>query len=428
MIRFVADVRPFRGLRYSPALDLAKALCPPFDTISPQEQKALHDLSPHNAVRIELALGEGDDRYRAAAAALRQWRAEGALQQEPTPCFYVYDQRFEHGGRTHVRRAIFVRLRLEPWGNGVLPHEHTFGGPKEDRLRLLRATRLNASPVFLIYRDRAGEVAALLAQAASRPPEAAFVTPDGQRHELRVMRDEVEIAALQRALAAETLYVADGHHRYETALGYRDECRAAVRSWTGQEPENFVLAALSAASDPGLLVLPIHRLTTAGAPLAQALARLSPLFDVVAGLSPEQVAQRMAGGGVAAFGLAAAEAVGLHLLTLRDKGAVDAVLPQERSTRWRELEYAIANYAILRYGLGLQEAEMSDYKTLGFTENADEAVAAVRHGRARYAVLMRPVPVARILDVADAGERMPQKSTFFYPKVPTGLVFNPLED
>lgn len=428
MIRLVVDVRPFRALRYSRALDLAEVLCPPFDTISPQEQKALHDLSPYNAVRIELALGEGDERYRSAAAALRRWRAEGVLEQEPNPCFYLYDQRFEHGGRTYVRRAIFARLRLEPWGDGVLPHEHTFGGPKEDRLRLLRATRLNASPVFLIYRDRAGEVGSVLARAASRPPEAAFVTSDGQGHELRVMRDEAEITALQGALAAETLYVADGHHRYETALGYRDECRAAKASWTGREPENFVLAALSAASDPGLLVLPIHRVTTAGPPLAQALARLGPLFDVVADLSLELVAQRLAGVGVAAFGLAAAEAAGLHLLTLGDKAAVDAVLPQERSTRWRELDYAIANYAILRYGLGLTEAEMSDYKTLWFTEDAGEAVGAVREGRARYAVLMRPVPVAQILDVADAGERMPQKSTFFFPKVPTGLVFNSLED
>lgn len=428
MIRHVADVRPFRALRYSPSLSLSSLLCPPFDTISPEQQQALYELSPHNAVRIELALGDGGDRYQAAAAALAQWRAEGVLTRDDAPCFYAYEQRFPHGGRRYTRRVLFARLRLEAWGQGVLPHEHTFGGPKEDRLKLLRVTRLNASPVFLIYRDQRQEVGELVDQAVSRQPDALFSTADGQEHSLWIISDGPTVEALRRAFTSETLYVADGHHRYETALAYRDEVRASAGKWTGDEPENFALAALSSARDPGLLVLPIHRVTTAGAPLDEAMARLSPMFQTERCSSLSEMLSRLGSLPGPAVGLAAKDDGGLYLLGARPGPALDAVLPRGCSPQWRALDYSVANYAVLHHGLGLSSAEMSDYKTLWFTEDAHEALAAVKEGRARYAVIMRPVGVTLILDLADLGERMPQKSTFFYPKVPTGLVFNPLED
>ncbi len=424
----MADVRPFRALRYAPELDLATAVCPPFDTISPEQQRALHDLSPCNAVRIELAFDSDGDRYWTAAAALQRFRDDGTLRRDSSPCFYLYDQTFERDGRTHTRRILFARLRLEPWGGAVLPHEQTFGGPKADRLKLLRATRLNASPVFLVYRDAERRIGAILARAGERPPDAQFTTPDGQQHTLRLIDDPEDTNALSQAFRAETLCVADGHHRYETALGYRDERRSAAATWTGDEPENFALIALSAASDPGLLVLPIHRVTNAAAPLDEALGRLRPLFDIETIPSLASLESRLAGAKSPAFGLAAAESPDLHLLTVREAAAVDALLPQDRSPEWRGLDYAIANYAVLRHALGLTDAQMSGYGTLWFTEDAGEAVRTVRSGKAHYAVLLHPVAVTRVLDLAAAGERMPQKSTFFYPKVPTGLVFNPLED
>ncbi len=428
MIRHVADVLPFRALRYAPTLRLPELLCPPFDTISPEQQQVLHQLSPYNAVRIELALGDGDERYRAAAAALRQWRAEGILVRDSAPCFYLYEQRFSYGARHYARRLLFARLRLEPWGRGILPHEHTFGAPKEDRLKLLRATRLNASPVFLIYRDRRKEIGRLLDQAASREADARFATTDGQEHSLWVISDGPTLEPVREAFGSETLYVADGHHRYETALAFRDEAQAGATGWTGEEPENFALAALSCASDPGLLVLPIHRVTASGAPLSEAMERLRPLFQIERRPSLSDLLPRLTSCPGPALGLAAADDGGFYLLAAQPGPGLDAVLPPECSPQWRALDYSIANHAVLRHALGLSPAEMSDYSRLWFTEDAQEAAAAVRGGHARYALIMRPVPVDRILDLADSGERMPQKSTFFYPKVPTGLVFNPLEE
>ncbi len=424
----MADVLPFRALRYAPNLRLPDLLCPPFDTISPEQQQALHQRSPYNAVRIELALGDGDERYRAASAALRQWRSEGILLRDSDPCFYLYEQGFAHNQQRYARRVLFARLRLEPWGRSVLPHEHTFGGPKEDRLKLLRAIRLNTSPVFLVYRDRRGEIGPLLDQAASRKPDARFNTADGQDHALWIISDGSAVQPLRQAFGPETLYVADGHHRYETALAYRDEVCAAANGWTGEEPENFALAALSWANDAGLLVLPIHRVTASGAPLSEAMERLRPLFQIEQRSSLSELLSRLAATPGPALGLATADDGELYLLAARTGPELDAVLPAECSPQWRALDYSIANYAVLRYGLALSPAEMSDYSRLWFTEDAEEAVASVRDGRARYALIMRPVPVGRILDLADSGERMPQKSTFFYPKVPTGLVFNPLEE
>jgi uncharacterized protein (DUF1015 family) len=425
----MADVRPFRALRYAPDLDLAAAICPPFDTISPEKQRALHERAPYNAVRIELAEDADGRRYERAAETLSGWRQAGTLRKDDPAGFYLYRQRFSHGGRDYSRSLLFARLRLEPWDKGiVLPHEQTFGGPKADRLKLLRATHLNASPVFLFYRDPGHEIADLL-QGAQGETVADFSADDGQHHTLARIAGTPDARSITEAFRARVLYIADGHHRYETALGYRDEVRGQASHWTGEEAENFAMAALVAEDDPGLLVLPIHRVTSVGSPLEQALHTLRPLFDIEGTSAGADALQRvLAGRGVGTFALVTAEAPETMLLSARDARAVDRLLPQDRSPEWRRLDYAIANYALLRHGLGLSEPQMSDYNTLWFTEDAGEAVRAVRSGKARYAVIVNPVPVAKVLDVADAGERMPQKSTFFYPKVPTGLVFNPLED
>jgi len=426
----MADVRPFRALRYAPGLDLSNAISPPFDIISPDQQRALHERSPYNAVRVELAYDGNGGRYERASESLLRWREDGTLLRDETPAFYLYDQQFEHDGIPYRRRLILARLRLEPWDRGiVLPHEQTFGAPKEDRLRLLRAIRTNTSPVFLIYRDHDRQIEASLDHLASTAPVAEFIGDDGQTHTLRRIDDPRAVEALTNSFEIETLYIADGHHRYETALAYREERRAAAVEWTGDEPENFALVALASAADPGLLVLPIHRVTAAGIPLTEALNRIDGLFAVEKQPSLEALETRLgAARGATAFGLVSADSEELYLVSVSDPLAVDELLPQDRSTAWRSLAYAIANHVILGHILGLQESQMSDYNSLWFTEDAAEALRDVRGARARYALLMNPVPVTRVLDVADSGERMPQKSTFFYPKVPTGLVFNPLED
>jgi uncharacterized protein (DUF1015 family) len=426
----MADVRPFRAVRFNPELDMATAVSPPFDTIPPQLQRELYERSPHNAVRIELAEGEGDARYENAARTLREWLVDGTLRRDGMPAFYLLQQRFPYGDRVYTRTLLFGRLRAVPWAVGhVLPHEQTFPKHKNDRLRLMRAAHVNASPVFLFYRDNPLIESQLKLAEVTNVPIADFDTVDGQHYRLFRVDAPIDVAALQKYLADETLYVADGHHRYETALNYRDEVKSQREGWTGDEPENFALVGLVAADDPGLLVLPTHRVTSADVPWAQVSSQLEAFFDVepfdgdVEALTVELAARH-----VSALGFAAKEGDTLYVLTPKETHVIDHLLPQDRSPAWRALDYAICDHVVLRHCIGLSDEQTKDQSVLWFTEDAEVAVRQVRKEQARYAVILNPVPVSRVLELADAGERMPQKSTFFYPKVPAGVVFNLLED
>jgi uncharacterized protein (DUF1015 family) len=425
----LADFQPLEAIRYAPDIDLRRVICPPFDTISPEEQGRLYKLSPHNAVRLELSKGDGDP-YQAAAKTLRQWLNRGTLIRDEAPAFYVYQQEFRHGGETRRRRVLFGRLRLEPWDEGTVhPHEQTFKAPKEDRLRLLRSLRLNTSPIFLVCPDSQQQVAPLAARAVSDRPSVEFTDDDGLSHALWRIDDLHLATAIARALERERLYVADGHHRYETALAYRDErLGGSTAVPSGDEPENFVLAALVAADDPGLLVLPIHRLVDVDVSLERVLDSLVSLFQVETRPSLADLLRDMQDRGrtVSSFGLVAAEAPDFYLLTLLDPEAAERYLPGERSPIWRHLDAAIAAHVILRRALGLSDAQMEDIRTVWYEEDAEAVEAEVRRGRARYGLVLNPTSPRRILAVADSRERMPQKSTFFYPKLPTGLLFYPL--
>ncbi|MEX1193733.1 MAG: DUF1015 domain-containing protein [Dehalococcoidia bacterium] len=426
----MADVRPFRALRYDPQLDLATIVCPPFDTISPELQRELHKRSPYNAVHIELALDDDGGRYDNAARALRQFIDESVLRRDSLPAFYLLQQTFPYGESTFSRTLLFATLRVVPWTDGgVLPHEQTFPKHKADRLELMRAAHINGSPVFLFYRDDDRRVRDLLTEGEHQQiPLTEFEAADGQHHRLVRIDEAGIVAEIERTFAERTLYIADGHHRFETALMYRDEVCAKATSWTGDEPENFALVGLVSVDDPGLLVLPTHRLSASAAPWEEVQARLEPMFsfEPFAGDAGSLMQTIEAAEGDAAFGLAVADA-GLFVVTVRDTASVDALLPQDRTPEWRALDYALANHAIMGYGLGLSGEQMKDQSVVWFTEDAAHAVRQVDDGTARYAVLVRPVSAHRVLELADSGERMPQKSTFFYPKVPTGLVFNLLE-
>ena len=421
----MADVRPLPALRYGSDIDLHRVICPPFDTISPEEQRRLYRLEPRNAVRLELP--KGGDPYKAAAKTLRQWLKKGTLIHEETPAFYVYEQAFHHAGESYRRRVLFGRLRVEPWDTGVvLPHERTFSAPKEDRLNLLRTLRLNTSPVFLMYPDSQHQVAPLIARAMSLPPDVKFAH-DGLEDRLWRIDDPLTTAAISRGLQSEKLYVADGHHRYETALAYSEERLAGVPR-SGDAPEEFALVALAAVDDPGLLVLPIHRLVDLDLPLVDAFDALSPLFEIEPRPSLVDLLHVMADRGriVNCFGLIAAESPDFYLLTMVDSDAAAPYLPSGRSPAWRRLDAAIATHVILRHGLGLSDTQMEDTRTVWFSEDAEAAETVVRKRRARFALLLNPISPRHVLAIADRGERMPQKSTFFYPKIPTGLLFNPL--
>jgi uncharacterized protein (DUF1015 family) len=435
----VADVRPFRALRYDPAIagDPSRLIAPPYDVIGPEEQRRLYAASPYNIVRLECGEDRpgdapGHDRYARAAAELRRWREEGVLVLDERPRLYLYEQEFIHEGPRR-RRALLAIVRLEPWERGViLPHERTLPKPKEDRLRLLRSVRANVSPVFGLYRDR-GALGELI--ASEGPPLLEATTPDGQRHRLLSVSPERE-RAIAAAFGPRSIYIADGHHRYETALAYRDERRALAEHWTGEEPENFVLMALVAADDPGLVVLPTHRLVHPPVVPHDLVPRLSRFFDIEDvtpkswdGTALLRLLARLAAAGreTVAFGALGLEEQRYHLLLLTSFEAVEPLLPPDKPSVWRRLDAAVLQHVVLKACLGIDESAVAAGHVVTYTEDAEQARLAVEHGRARLAFLLNPPPVEQILAVADTGERMPQKSTYFYPKLATGLALYPFE-
>jgi uncharacterized protein (DUF1015 family) len=440
----LAEIRPFRALRYQAGQvdDLARVIAPPYDIISPDEQRALHARSPHNIVRLEYGETHADDseannRYTRAAATLAEWLASGVLAQDDRPAFYVYDQEFELGGRHYCRRALLARLHLEDWAQGAIrPHEDTTARPKEDRLRLLRACRANFSPVLAFYRDPQAVVSRALREATSGRSPLAVAEGATERHTLWALSEEKVQRWLEQQLAPATLYIADGHHRYETALAYRDERQAAAASWTGQEAENFVLAGLTAAEDPGLLVLPIHRLVHLPRADDSMLERLRQHLAVEevtpaqtqGGAAPHRLLELIAerGRSASAFGLCW-PGKRFFLLTVDDPQGLVAHFCPECPVQWRDLDVIVLEIALLQNILGIERKPVEEGGAVAIEPDALEACKQVQAAHYSAAFLLNPVPVEKVMAVADAGQRMPRKSTFFHPKLATGLVINRLD-
>lgn len=440
------QVSPFRALRYDAQAvgDLALVVAPPYDVISRELQQRLLDRHPANVVRLDLPAGESgadpDDRYRQAARSLASWRSGGILHRDPRPGLYVYEQTYRIPGSSVERsqRGIFCRLRLEPFGpdGGILPHERTMSGPKEDRYRLLRATSVNTSPVVALFDDPSGRTAALLAEVVETAPLADFVDDDGVRHRLWAVVDAsspgdaagpvAEIAALA---GAGPITIADGHHRYETALRYRDERRSGVSS-NDEAPYDDLLALLIESGGQELTVLPTHRIVRGlGEDGVVAFCRRLPeLFDVEAGVGRD--ALRAAFGpegwtaGSGRFGLWTR--TGGFILRARE-GAFDQWLPAGGEAV-RSLDVVRAGIALERLA-GIDSATVTGGERLGYSHDAADTLDAVdaRRDGADAALLLDPTPVDSVISVAAAGDVMPQKSTYFYPKALTGLVINPHE-
>ena len=437
----MADVRPFPAIRYAPGEDLAAVVTPPYDVISPAAQARYYERSPHNIIRLELGRAESADDelnnvYTRAAATFAEWRLHDLLRQD-APALYLYEQRFAVEGKHYQRTSLLARVRLELWEAGViLPHERTMSKPKEDRLRLMRATAANLSPLMALYDDPQGALAALLAPVRAMPPDADFVDEARESHRLWVLRD----AALAEQIAAfyreRQLYIADGHHRYETCLAYRDE-QAALRKETlpPDDALNFTLMALSAVEDPGLVVLPTHRmLRDLDAMHLSALdERLRRSFDardlgtIEAEAALAALAQQTIAGNTT---FALVQPDGVRLLVLNDSGreAMERLGGEyaSASPAWRALDLATLHALVLDEALGITPEMVRAGEHVSYTRDAAEADAAVREARADAALLVAPTPPAAIRDVARAGDRMPQKSTYFYPKLITGLTINPL--
>jgi uncharacterized protein (DUF1015 family) len=451
----MADVRPLPGIRYAPETDLAAVVTPPYDVISPEAQARYYDRDPHNVIRLELGREErGDDeldnRYTRAALTFAEWRLNGVLLRD-APALYVYEQRFfsPTGRGERVRRGLFARVRVEPWEAGVvLPHERTLAKPKDDRLKLTRATAATLSPIMALYDDPAAEVAAILTKVMRRKPEVAFADEAGEGHRLWPVRDAATIARVARLFRDRQLYIADGHHRYETALAYREELRETRRALSPDDPANFTLMALCPIEDNGLVVLPTHRivrgvvaerLTLLPGELA-GYFEMTPLGDHggLGTLDPEQtlaaLEQAGEGGQRVAFVMLTPDGAYLLRQTAGGVAAMDGLDPARggngvgSSVAWRRLDVAALHELALARALGINEEAVRGGEHVTYTRDAKVAIEAVRTGEngAQLAFLLNPTPPTAIRDVARAGDRMPQKSTYFYPKLITGLLINPI--
>lgn len=435
-------LRPFRALRYDRATvgDPALVVAPPYDVIGPAEQGRLLARHPANVVRLDLPQedpgDQPDDRYRRAARTLAAWRSDGTLHKDPHPSIYVYEQTYRVPGTQTERtqRGFFGRLRLEPFGEGsrILPHERTLAGPREDRYKLLRATGVNTSPIVALYKDPDHAADRAFTALTAGPPDLDVIDDDGVRHRSWAVAADGEAAptvdALISAAGAGTITIADGHHRYETALRYRDERRMS-RSCEEDPAFDYVLTLfLDAASQP-LTVLPTHRIVRGlgDAGVDSLLVRLDELFDVRRDVGADELRSHFGAaertGGAGRIGLWTRS--GGALLDAR-RDAFEPFLP-DGGLALRSLDVTLLGAALEQ--LAGIDAEAVAAGRIAYTKSVSEALDAVDAGldSADAAFLLEPTPVTSVLGVAADGDVMPQKSTYFYPKALTGLVINPHE-
>jgi uncharacterized protein (DUF1015 family) len=434
----VTEVRAFHGVRYNERFNdaIGLLLAPPYDVLSPHLIERLRERHPDNMVHLEHIEPEpGEDPHQHAAHLYREWRKRGILARDNQSAFYRYDHTFTANEQRLTRTGILAAVRLAHWSERrVLPHEATFPQPRIERLRRLRAVRANLSPLYLLTRDPHGRFRDALAMASERPPDVVGVDPDGEEHRLTLLTDPQTRTRLGAILADQPLYVADGHHRYEAALAYRDERRAMSGQAHEADPDGpaafeYVMALVCAADDPGVLVLPTHLLVfDLPAFEPEAIRRaMQGFFELehlpVDGIDDAAVADLVTEGRTICLAQFAGED-GLWRVRRRQTDPHEALMPNDHNPVWRRLSVAIVGSAIIEGVLGIA----ADRRPLHVAYAHDAATArdGLAEKRAQIAFFLPASSVDELMAVADAGEIMPPKSTYFWPKVPAGLAIHDL--
>ena len=416
----MAEIRPLRALHYDPARDpLQDVVAPPYDVIDDEQRAALAARSPHNVVEIDLP--QGDEPYSTAAETFARWRQEGVLRHDDTEALWVLTQEYDApDGERRTRSGFFARVRVEDYGPGrIRPHERTHPGPKEDRLRLTRATKANLSPIFSLYSDPDRAAWNALAPALDTPPFGETTDDDGTLNRLWRVADPNTIDAVTTSLQDAELLIADGHHRYETARVYADEIG-------GEGAHRYVLMCLVALEDPGLTVFPTHRLAKGrGLERYEQLGQaLKEHFDIER-VATDDIAPP-ASDGPLELGYIDSHFKQAFRARLKDQAIADAALPGAPEAI-RRLDTAVLEALLLQGVLDLTEDDISHLHDFGYARDAAQAVELVASGEFDVAFVLRPTPVEQVRAVAASGVNMPPKSTYFFPKIPTGLLFNPLD-
>jgi uncharacterized protein (DUF1015 family) len=425
----MADVQPLRTLRYDlrSVGSLDKVAAPPYDVIDAPMRAELAEKSPFNVVEIDLPQADdGGDPYQRAQETLEEWTHQGVLVREREPAFWVLTQDYTGpDGNAYTRHGFFARVRVEDYGPGrIRPHERTQPGPKEDRLNLTRATRANLSPIFSLFPDAPGAAWSALEPVTQTDPFDTVTDADGTVNRLWRTADPATIETVQQALADKELLIADGHHRYETARVYAQEIG-------GEGEHSYVLMFLCALEDPGLTIFPTHRLLKQGSTTPEQQEQLAGVirdaFEIEE-IAPDDLEPPPSAkpNEPVQFGYMDSHFKRAFRLSLKNQSIADEAL-QGHSDAYRRLDTAVLEALIFGRALGLTQDDVANKRGIDYSKSFADAREAVETGRADAAFFMRATPVEQVQAVAEAGESMPPKSTYFFPKIPTGLVFNPLE-
>lgn len=435
----MADFRAFKALRYN--LDkttLQAVIAPPYDVISPAGQDDLYKKSPLNCIRLILNKEEpgdqdGRNRYTRARDFLQEWIQQGVLVQEESAAFYLYRQTFQdlRDRETKTRIAVFGELKLEPFEKGiVIPHEKTLSKPKQDRLRLLQATETNLSAVFGLYEDPDAQIGAILNSCLSQPAQSQAVDEENVRHELWVLRDTTAVEALTKHWAQKNIYIADGHHRYQTALDYSLARRQKENIPADREmPYDSILMALVAFEDAGIVLYPTHRMVdlTAFPRLKEdtktALSKLQDYFEI-SEMAPDQFVTKLESEKSGKVQLGLLMGSQSWLLTLKDWRQAKQHMPAGKPDVWYQMDVAVLSHLVLGYLWGIPETEWES--VISYTHSDPEALEHARKNVSSAVFLLKAPRVQILNEMGRAGELMPQKSTYFYPKLASGIVFHTL--
>lgn len=427
----MADIKPFRGYIFNPnKVDYQEITCPPYDVVSAEFQQQLYDKHPNNAIRLELPKEE--NKYTVAAERWKEWRSQEILIQDERPAVYVYDQQFTtKDGQSVTRRGFIARLRVVPFSDKVvLPHEKTLTKAKSDRLSLFKETAANFSPIFLLYQDDAFEVDHLIDEIRDDVPFMDIIDYQGTNNQVWRLTNVAVLEKLQEILKSKTVYIADGHHRYETALEYAKIRANENPNHTGNEAYNFVMAYFTSMSAPDLVVYPTHRLVhgLTDDVLGSADNKLSSAFSVTEAATETDLRKWLGQEKTNRFGMVRLLNGNLQFSGLRFNGNESLTNEPGKPKELQLLDVSILHRLIIGQLLGISQEAQDMQTNLYYSKDWNETVSEVKSGKAQIAFLMNPTPVESIKAVSNLGFVMPQKSTFFYPKVITGIAFHDLND
>lgn len=422
----MSRIAPFRAIIYNQdkVKDLAPLICPPYDIISLKQQQYYHDLSEYNFIHILLGKDvSGEDKYLRANNYLQDWLKNKILIQEAKPALYFYSQEYNLKGEKKIRMGLIGRLHLADNNSSIFCHEHTHLEPKEDRLRLLQVVKANLSPIFVLFLDKRRLIQHTYQHyIKDESPFIDIIDETKTKHKLWRLTSPEILAGIQAKIAPENIFIADGHHRYEVACAYRDEMKKKLTHATGEEDFNYILAYFTNVESKGLAILPVHRLVKLESEfdMVNFTSRLKHYFDVEEFKDKMRFFFLMEKAGQTEHLLGMYKARRYWLLRLKSIKILEELL-SDKPKEYRTPDVSILNYLILKNILGL---DLEDKQRLGFSSNADELVKMVDNNNAYIAFFLNAAKIQEILSVALTGERMPPKSTYFYPKVLSGLVIN----